>query len=72
MITLYFTFIVYSICTLRRVLGRETITSYGLAGAFATPAILFDKPGRLLELNNYSMGKCIESFQLILHDFNLL
>ncbi|KAJ2997003.1 hypothetical protein HDV02_005947 [Globomyces sp. JEL0801] len=64
MITLYFTFIVYSICTLRRVLGRETITSYGLAGAFATPAILFDKPGRLLELNNYSMGKSLETLMM--------
>ncbi|KAJ3255465.1 hypothetical protein HK103_006282 [Boothiomyces macroporosus] len=53
-----------SLCTLRKLFGREYLVSWGLAGVMATPSILIDKPGRLLEMNTFSATKTFESLVL--------
>ncbi|KAJ3320110.1 hypothetical protein HDV06_005675 [Boothiomyces sp. JEL0866] len=61
-----------SLCTLRKLFGREYLISWGIAGAMATPSILIDKPGRLLEMNTFSATKTFESLVLFLHHHNIL
>ncbi|KAJ3276900.1 hypothetical protein HDV01_002955 [Terramyces sp. JEL0728] len=61
-----------SLCTLRKLFGREYLLSWGIAGVMATPSILIDKPGRLLEMNTFSATKTFESFVLFLHHHNIL
>jgi uncharacterized membrane protein len=64
MMACYFGVYTYSVCKLRLIFGRERLISFGIAGALATPTILIDKPGRLLELNTFTVSKCLESYVL--------
>jgi hypothetical protein len=64
MMAVYFGVYTLSVCYLRLLFGRERLIIYGLAGVLATPTILIDRPGRLLELNFFTVSKCLESFVL--------
>jgi hypothetical protein len=72
MMACYFGVYTYSVCKLQSMFGRIRLISFGIAGALATPTILIDKPGRLLELNTFTVSKCLESYILQLKRTNVL
>ncbi len=54
----------FNLCMLRKILGRERLTSYAVAGAMSAPTILLDKPGRILEFTIYCYSKILESIAI--------
>lgn len=62
MISAYCSMLTYTLCFLRYLLNQEFPVSYGIAGFIGGPTILFDKPGRLTEMNSYCSTKALISF----------
>ncbi|KAJ3320111.1 hypothetical protein HDV06_005676 [Boothiomyces sp. JEL0866] len=53
-----------SSCSLRRIFKREHLIFHFLGGLCATPAILLDKPGRMVEMNAYCFVKVFDTLIL--------
>ncbi|KAL2918956.1 hypothetical protein HK105_201225 [Polyrhizophydium stewartii] len=51
----------YGICFFRRLFGREYQMNYGLAGLFASPAMLIEKISRIPELNTYCTTQVLQA-----------
>ena len=67
MLTAFISIFSLSVCNLRVIFGRSKGIMYGIAGAIATPTILLDKPGRLLEFNTFLVSKTLEQLNIWLY-----
>ncbi|KAJ3316113.1 hypothetical protein HDV04_000323 [Boothiomyces sp. JEL0838] len=58
-----------SSCTFRRMFKKEHLIFHFLGGLCATPAILLDKPGRMVEMNAYCFVKVFDTIILYFQQY---